>query len=74
MVILDEICVAVSKQLLGEQGVLDVIKDACPETVIVMTGRNASPGLIDIADTVTEMKCVKHGHRQNLQAQQGVEY
>jgi len=74
LVILDEICVAVNKQLLEEQGVLDVIKGACRDTIIIMTGRNASFGLIDIADTVTEMKCVKHGYRQNIQAQQGVEF
>jgi len=73
-VILDEICVAVNKQLLDEREVLAVINGACREIVIVMTGRNASPGLIDIADTVTEMKCVKHGYRQNIRAQAGVEY
>ena len=73
-VILDEICVAVNKQLLDERDVLDVINGACREIVIVLTGRNATQGLIDIADTVTEMKCVKHGYRQNIQALPGVEY
>jgi cob(I)alamin adenosyltransferase len=74
LVILDEICIAVSKNLLNEQQVLGVIEQAHANTIIVMTGRNASQGLVDVADTVTEMKCVKHGHRQNIQAQQGVEY
>lgn len=74
VVILDEICVAIDKQLLDEQDVLNAIKDACQETVIVMTGRKASSGLIDIADTVTEMQCVKHGYKLNILAQQGVEF
>jgi len=74
LVVLDEICVAVNKQLLDEQDVLDVINGAFLGTVIVMTGRNASSGLIDIADTVTEMQCVKHGYKLNIQAQQGVEF
>jgi cob(I)alamin adenosyltransferase len=42
--------------------------------VVVLTGRRASKGLIEFADTVTEMLCVKHGYAQGRKAQAGVEF
>ena len=74
VVVLDEICVAVSKELLDEQDVLRVIKDAKSGCVIVLTGRNAAQGLLEAADTVTEMKCLKHGYKRGVKAQMGVEF
>jgi cob(I)alamin adenosyltransferase len=41
---------------------------------VVMTGRNAGPGLIDVADTVTEMQKVKHAYDQGIKALKGIEY
>ena len=40
----------------------------------MLTGRGATPGLIALADTVTEMCCVKHGLQAGITAQHGVEY
>jgi len=39
-----------------------------------MTGRNATRVLIDLADTVTEMRLIKHGFREGRAAEKGVEY
>jgi cob(I)alamin adenosyltransferase len=39
-----------------------------------MTGRNATRALIDLADTVTEMRCIKHGFSEGRAAEKGVEY
>jgi cob(I)alamin adenosyltransferase len=41
---------------------------------VVMTGRNATRALIDLADTVTEMRCIKHGFSEGRTAEKGVEY
>jgi len=41
---------------------------------IVVTGRNASPALIEAADLVTEMVAVKHPLKKGIKAQAGVEF
>ena len=73
MVVLDEICFAVSAGLLAESQVADLLGRARTDTCIVLTGRGATPGLIDLADTVTEMRCVKHAMDAGREAQRGVE-
>ena len=74
LVILDEICVAVSKGLVDERQVIEVVKSAADVACIVMTGRGATAGLIEIADTVSEIKCIKHGYEKGIKAQKGVEF
>ena len=73
MIILDEICYAVSKGLLEEQKVIAVLEQANPDACLVLTGRGATKTLLDLADTVTEMKCVKHAMDSGTPAQIGVE-
>ncbi|MNG42068.1 Cob(I)yrinic acid a,c-diamide adenosyltransferase [compost metagenome] len=41
---------------------------------VVVTGRGAPQGLIDAADTVTEMALVKHAFKAGVKAQKGVEF
>ena len=74
VVVLDEFCLAVAKNLVLEQAALDVVGSARPGTVLVLTGRGATPGLIAAADTVTEMCVRKHGMQVGIRAQRGVEY
>ncbi len=74
LVVLDEICVAVDRGLLTEAMVIKAIGRASPGVCVVLTGRNAAPGLMALADTVTEMRLVKHGLTAGWPAQQGVEY
>lgn len=74
VVILDEICLAVARGLLEEPKVIEAIRLAPPETSIVLTGRYATPGLIAVADTVTEMRAIKHGMNAGIPAQKGVEW
>jgi cob(I)alamin adenosyltransferase len=73
LVILDEICGAVAHGLIEEQQVIDLVAKAPPEMCLVLTGRNASPAFVEIADTVTEMLCIKHGMSAGYGAQKGVE-
>ena len=73
LVVLDEVCLAVARGLLEERQVVELVARAAPETCLVLTGREATPALIDLADTVTEMRCVKHGMQTGCPAQRGVE-
>ena len=45
-----------------------------PMSHVVMTGRNAKPELIEVADLVTEMTMIKHPFRSGIKAQPGVEF
>jgi cob(I)alamin adenosyltransferase len=74
LVVLDEICLAVSTGLLKEDPVMEVLRQTGPETCVVLTGRQCTPGLASLADTATEMRCLKHGFQSGRNAQKGVEY
>ena len=74
LVILDEINYAISYKMLDPQKVVDGLKKK-PEMVhVILTGRNAHPSIVEIADTVTEMKEVKHAYQKGIEAQRGIEY
>ncbi len=73
LVILDEICLAVARGLVDERQVVELIGRAPPESCLVLTGREATPGLVVLADTVTEMLAIKHGLAERRTAQKGVE-
>lgn len=73
MVCLDEIAVAIAKGLVSEDVVLKMVRQAHPDTVVVLTGRYATARMMDLADTVTEMKNIKHGLANGWPAQKGVE-
>jgi cob(I)alamin adenosyltransferase len=73
MVVLDEVCGAVAHGLLDAQAVRAAIEGAAPGTVIVLTGRDACQDLIDLADTVSRIACLKHGLDVGWAAQEGVE-
>ncbi len=74
LIILDEVGYAVHRGLLSEPEVSKVVEQAQPECCIVLTGRGATAGLIALADTVTDMRCVKHAHQAGRQAEKGVEF
>jgi len=74
MVILDEINYAIGYKMLDPAVVADALRNR-PEMVhVILTGRNAHPLLVEIADTVTEMREVKHAYQKGILAQRGVEY
>ena len=75
MIILDEINYVLRYKFLDEEEVLDLLRTKPEMTHIVCTGRDASPKLIELADLVTEMKCVKHPFKeQGIPAQKGIEF
>lgn len=73
-VMLDEVCVAVAHGLIKEEQLLDALGSATPGKIIILTGRNASKRIIERADTVSEIVCIKHGFTKGIPAQQGVEW
>ncbi|ABF43702.1 cob(I)yrinic acid a,c-diamide adenosyltransferase [Candidatus Koribacter versatilis Ellin345] len=74
LVVLDEINYAISYKMLDPDKVADVLKRK-PEMVhVILTGRNAHPTIVELADTVTEMREVKHAYQKGILAQRGIEY
>ncbi len=73
MVVLDEVCGAVAHGLLTPQAVREALEAAVPGITVVLTGRDACPELIGLADTVSRIECVKHGMEAGWPAQKGVE-
>jgi cob(I)alamin adenosyltransferase len=74
MVILDEINYAIAYGMLDPEVVADALRKR-PEMVhVILTGRNAHPALVELADTVTEMREVKHAYQKGILAQRGIEY
>ena len=74
LVILDEINYAISYGMLNPGKVVEVLKRK-PELVhVILTGRNAHASITEIADTVTEMRQVKHAYEKGVMAQRGIEY
>lgn len=75
MVLLDEINIAIRYDYVDINEVIAFLRDEKPPmTHVVLTGRNAHPDLIELADLVTEMELVKHPFRSGIKAQIGVEY
>ncbi|MBM3891197.1 MAG: cob(I)yrinic acid a,c-diamide adenosyltransferase [Verrucomicrobia bacterium] len=74
LIVLDEICLAIALKLITEESVLELLDRRTRPVCVVLTGRGATARLIERADTVTEMKCVKHGLKQGIKAQPGVEF
>ena len=50
------------------------LKARPPEKHVCVTGRNAKPELLEIADLVTEMNLVKHPFEQGFKAQRGIDF
>ena len=75
MVLLDELNIVLRYDYLPMPEVIAFLLDEKPaDKHVVITGRNANPALIDIADLVTEMTLVKHPFRSGVKAQKGVEF
>ncbi len=74
MVILDEINVVIHYKMIEEQEVLKLIKERPSHVELILTGRNAHPKLLEVADLVSEIKAVKHPYARGVKAREGIEY
>lgn len=74
LVILDEINIATKYQYIEAATVVEELRRKRPMLHVVLTGRNASPEVIEIADLVSEMKVIKHPYGHGIKPQRGVEF
>jgi cob(I)alamin adenosyltransferase len=74
LVIFDELTYLSSFGWLPIGDVVDAIRARPAHVNVVVTGRDAAPELIDLADTVTEMVEVKHAYQQGIRAMRGIDY
>lgn len=74
ILILDEINVALTLNLVEITQILDLIEKKPPLMHLILTGRDAHPQLIKRAHTVTEMNEIKHAFRQGIEPQKGIDY
>ncbi len=75
MVLLDEINIAIRYDYIDVAEVVAWLGANKPVmTHVVLTGRNAKPELLEVADLATEMELLKHPFRSGVKAQAGVEF
>jgi cob(I)alamin adenosyltransferase len=74
LLILDELTYAVKYGWVAVDEVVDGVVGRSPKTNVVITGRDAPDELIEVADTVTEMRKVKHAFDQGIKAKKGIEF
>jgi cob(I)alamin adenosyltransferase len=74
LLLLDELTYMLAYQFLDEATVLDALKNRSPQLSVVVTGRGGGTALRELADTVSEVKNIKHAYTSGIKARQGVDY
>ncbi len=74
ILILDEINNALKLNLVDLDQVLDLLEHKPPLVHLVLTGRDAHPQVIEVADTVSEVREIKHAYRKDIEPQPGIDY
>jgi cob(I)alamin adenosyltransferase len=74
LVVLDEVTYPIQWGWIEESDVVATIRHRPPTVTVICTGRGASDALIEIADTVTEMRNVKHAYDTGVVAKKGIDY
>ena len=74
LVIFDEINCALAYNFLDVKKVIKELKRKPSFKHVILTGRDAPKELVELADLVTEMKCIKHPYTKGIKAQLGIDY
>lgn len=74
ILILDEINNALHLNLIDLEQVLELIRDKPSWMHLILTGRDAHPQVIELADTVSQIIEVKHAYRKGIEPQPGIDY
>ena len=72
--ILDEITYPMAYGWVAGREVAEAVRSRAPKTSVVVTGRDAPDELVEVADTVTEMRKVKHAYDAGISALKGIEF
>ena len=75
MVLLDEINYCCGYGWIKGEEIASFLREEKPSWLhVIMTGRNAAEEVIEVANTVTEMKKIKHAYAEGIKAEQGIEF
>lgn len=74
LVVLDELTYMLKYNYLDTSMVLEAIRARPPLQSVIITGRAAKPELVELADTVSEIRDVKHAYKQGVRAQMGIDF
>lgn len=74
LIILDEINNALKLKLVDLEQVVEILRTKPPLLHLILTGRDAHPEVIELADTVSEIHEIKHAYRQGIEPQPGIDY
>jgi cob(I)alamin adenosyltransferase len=74
LLILDEINNALKLKLVDLEQVLEILQEKPPLMHMILTGRDAHPQVIELADTVSEIQEIKHAFRKGIEPQPGIDY
>jgi cob(I)alamin adenosyltransferase len=74
MLVLDEVLGAVSIGVIEERLLINFLKTKPDHMEILLSGRDASVNIVNAADYVSDIKCVKHPYNNSISARRGIEY
>ena len=74
LVILDELTYLLNYGIINEADLIECVTNKPENLHVVITGRDAPPALVEVADLVTEMREIKHPYKQGINAQKGIEF
>ncbi|REK10210.1 MAG: cob(I)yrinic acid a,c-diamide adenosyltransferase [Actinobacteria bacterium] len=74
LIVLDEVTYPINWEWIDVGEVVEAISSRPARTSVILTGRDAPAPLIEIADTVTEMRKVKHAYDRGVMARRGIDY
>lgn len=74
LVILDELTYLLTWGWVDTEQVVRALQDRPDSVSVIVTGRDCPQAIIDIADTVTEMRNVKHAYDRGIAAKRGIDY
>ena len=74
LLILDEINNALKLKLVDLEQALDLLQNKPPRLHLILTGRDAHQQVVELADTVSEVREIKHAYRREIEPQPGIDY
>lgn len=74
LILLDEITYMITYKYLELQEILEALKNRPPEQSVIITGRGCHRAIKELADTVSEVRNVKHAFKQGIKARKGLDY